>query len=71
MAYAVGRRTGGAVQRNRIRRRLRAAIRRTGDQLRPGTAYLVGAGAEVLTVPFDELAATLAELVTRAHRATR
>jgi ribonuclease P protein component len=71
VAYAVGRRTGGAVQRNRVRRRLRAAIRRTGGELRPGTAYLVGAGAEALTMPFDELASTLTELVTRAHRATR
>src|SRR5229473_7494071 len=55
VAFAVGRRTGGAVQRNRVRRRLRAALGQLTDQLQPGAAYLVGAGVEALTMPFDAL----------------
>jgi len=43
------------VQRNRARRRLRAALRELGDELEPGTAYLVGAGPEVLTLPWPDL----------------
>ena len=43
VAYAVGRRVGGAVARNRVRRRLRAATRAHAGELEPGRAYLVGA----------------------------
>ena len=41
VAYAVGRGVGGAVVRNRVRRRLRAATRAHADELVPGRAYLV------------------------------
>jgi ribonuclease P protein component len=67
VAYAVGRSAGGAVQRNRIRRRLRAAIadlERDG-RLAPG-AYLVGAGAAAMTMPAAELASALERLVAEA-----
>ena len=70
IAYTVGRHTGGAVARNRVRRRLRAAVGHHPDELRPGSAYLVGAGAEALTMPFDELVRRLGELLTRANRVT-
>ncbi len=59
VAYAVGRRAGGAVQRNRLRRRLRAVVSQLDGQLRPG-AYLVGAGPEASFVSFEELRAKVA-----------
>jgi ribonuclease P protein component len=71
VSYAVGRHTGGAVARNRARRRLRAALARHTDDLRPGTAYLVGAGPETLTMPFDQLVERLGELLARSHRTAR
>ncbi|MEI8000467.1 MAG: ribonuclease P protein component [Actinomycetes bacterium] len=46
VAYAVGRSVGDAVRRNRVRRRLRAAVREHAAELRPASAYLVGAGPE-------------------------
>jgi ribonuclease P protein component len=55
VAYAVGRTVGGAVARNRARRRLRAALRDHADVLRPGAAYLVSASREVVSMPFAEL----------------
>ena len=64
VAYAVGRQAGSAVQRNRIRRRLREAVRdaeRTG-RLAPG-AYLLGASPEVLTMPHAELSHAVAALL--------
>jgi ribonuclease P protein component len=70
VAYAVGRRAGGAVARNRVRRRLRGALAEHADRLRPGTAYLVGSGPETLTMPFDELVRRLGELTAQAHRST-
>ncbi|MCL4423023.1 MAG: ribonuclease P protein component [Actinobacteria bacterium] len=58
VAYAVTRQTGGAVTRNRIRRRLRAAITQMGVALPPGD-YLIGAGAGITQLPFEELKAQL------------
>lgn len=62
VAYGVGRTVGGAVARNRARRRLRAAVAANEGKLVPGAAYLVSAGPEVLTMPFGALVDTLAAL---------
>ena len=56
VAYAVGRPVGNAVRRNRVRRRLRAAVGTAEARGLLGSgAYLVGAGREVLTMPAAEL----------------
>jgi ribonuclease P protein component len=55
VAYAVGKRTGNAVTRNRARRRLRAAVRAVAPDLAPGHAYLVSAGPDAVTAPFVDL----------------
>jgi ribonuclease P protein component len=58
VAYAIGRRQGSAVQRNRIRRRLRAAVRevdRRGTVLRPGVSYLLMSGPEASSCSFQDL----------------
>lgn len=65
VAYAVGRRAGGAVVRNRIRRRLRAVVREVSAELAPG-AYLVGAGADAATLPYGELRTTVTEALRAA-----
>ncbi len=62
VAYAVGRRVGGAVERNRLRRRLRAVVSELEGQLRSG-AYLVSAGPEAKSVSFAELRAMLASVI--------
>jgi ribonuclease P protein component len=59
VGYAIGRRTATAVTRNRIRRRLRAVVRSL--ELAPGD-YLIGAGADVATLPYPELRDVLARL---------
>lgn len=61
VAYAVGRRVGGAVERNRLRRRLRAVMSELGAELVPG-AYLVEAAPEAASRPYGELQ----EIVSRA-----
>ena len=65
VAYAVGG-VGNAVVRNRLRRRLRAAVARAEAELAPGGAYLVSARREALTMPFDALVGTLAALIAAA-----
>lgn len=54
--FVVGKAHGGAVVRNRVRRRLRAALRelQAADRLPRGT-YLVGATADAATLPWSEL----------------
>jgi ribonuclease P protein component len=66
VAYAVGRAVGGAVVRNRLRRRLRAAVFELGP-LRPG-AYLVGAAPEAASLPFGELKAMVSGALDDAGR---
>ncbi|MDP1819402.1 MAG: ribonuclease P protein component [Acidimicrobiales bacterium] len=65
VGFAAGRSAGGAVVRNRIRRRLRAALRelQRTDGL-PGGALLIGAGAEVVRLPWSELLSTVRNAVT-------
>ena len=58
VGYAIGKKVGPAVVRNRIRRRLRAAVDqldRRGGVLLPSTAYLLSAGPEAATCSFAEL----------------
>jgi ribonuclease P protein component len=63
VAFAVGRRVGPAVVRNRVRRRLRSAAREF--DLQPG-AYLVSADPEAVGLPYADLERHLAEAVRKA-----
>ena len=58
------------MQRNRIRRRLRAAVHELehDGRLGPGS-YLLGAGAGVTSMPYAELLRTLRGLVEDAPEA--
>jgi ribonuclease P protein component len=60
VGYAVGRRVGGAVVRNRLRRRLRAIVATLG--LPPGD-YLVSAEAPARELAFPELRLALTAAV--------
>ena len=66
VAFNVGRRVGGAVTRNRIRRRLRAALSELPpSEVRPG-AYLVGAGPDAASLPYPTLLGCVADAVAGA-----
>lgn len=68
VAYAVSKKVGGAVVRNRVRRRLRAAVRNHVSDLRRGAAYLIGASSGAGSLDFAELDAAVHALVTETHR---
>jgi ribonuclease P protein component len=68
VAYAVGRRVGPAVVRNRVRRRLRAATRAHRSQLQAGGAYLIGAAPGAASVSFAEIDAAMGQLLIGAGR---
>jgi ribonuclease P protein component len=67
VAYAVPRAVGGAVERNRLRRRLRAMVRELESELVPGGVYLLSAGPAAMTTTPAELRDTL-RVVLRAAR---
>lgn len=56
VGYAIGRRVGGAVDRNLVRRRLRAIVADFAGDLAPG-AYLLAAGPGARRVAYRELSA--------------
>lgn len=66
LAYAVGRRVGPAVVRNRVRRRLRASVDRHRSRLETGGAYLFGVTPAAARACFAELDAAVGELLRPA-----
>ena len=69
VGYAVGRAHGGAVARNRLRRRLRAAVREAAPSL-PAGAYLVRAEPTAADLGFGELCALVASAAHGAAAAS-
>jgi ribonuclease P protein component len=61
VAFAIGRGVGPAVDRNRIRRRIKAIIAQS--DVAPGT-YLVSAGRSVLRLSDQDLRAQVADALT-------
>jgi RNase P protein component len=65
----VGKTAGGAVTRNRIRRRLRAALRQLAAEGRlPAGTYLLGGGAGLATEPWPALVDRVAATIEEAQR---
>jgi ribonuclease P protein component len=58
VAFAIGRSTGTAVDRNRLRRRLRAVLAELDV---PAGTYLVGAGPAAATLSHQDLRALVAQ----------
>jgi ribonuclease P protein component len=68
VGFTVTKKTGNAVERNRIRRRLRAAA---GDVVpregRAGFDYVIVARRQALSSPFDAMIADLERALSRLH----
>ena len=65
--FIVGKRTGKAVTRNRIRRRLREIMRKLDPQLKPGFDIVLIARPLLAEQPFDAMMRTVNELFRRAE----
>ena len=66
VAYAVGRRVGPAVVRNRVRRRLRTAARAHRAEFRPGGVYLFGAAPAAAAASYAEIDSAMGQLLSGA-----
>lgn len=67
IGLTVTKKTGNSPQRNRIKRRLRAAVTACARDFHPGHDYVLVGRREALTEPFDKLVADLAALLERVH----
>ncbi len=68
VGLTVTKKTGNAVVRNRIRRRLREAVRLSAaDDMAPGSDYVIVGRRELASVPFAELTAELSRRIKGAR----
>ena len=68
VAFAIGRKVGGAVVRNRLRRRLRHLVREVVPAPGPG-AWLISVGPGAAVLPYDQLGAALGRAICAATTA--
>jgi len=67
LGYTVTKKTGNAPERNRIKRRLRAAAGACAGAFEPQHDYVLVGRREALATPFNELVADLNNLLKRVH----
>ena len=70
-AFAAGKKLGGAVRRNRLRRRMREAYRRERKEFLRGCDLVLLARPETGEASFEDLCTSLRELLERAETARR
>jgi ribonuclease P protein component len=68
VGFTVSRKVGTAVERNRVRRRLREVVRRAGERvMRPGYDYVLVGRRPALAVAFDRLMEDFDDALHRLH----
>lgn len=67
IGLTVTKKIGNSPERNRIKRRLRAAAAACARDFRPGHDYVLLARREALGLPFAKLVADLGGLIARVH----
>jgi len=70
VAFAIGRKIGGAVVRNRLRRRLRAISGELSGRLAAG-AYLFSVSREAIDLPYGELKADVEAALEKINERKR
>jgi ribonuclease P protein component len=70
--FTVSKKVGNAVERNRVRRRLREIVRRNAALLpEPGHDYVLVGRRAALHMPFDRMITDLTSALTRLKRRAR
>ena len=72
VGYTVSKKVGNAVERNRVRRRLREVVRLAGaDQMHTGRDYVLVGRRAALDLAFDRLIDDMSGALIRVNRADR
>jgi len=71
IGLTVTKKVGNAPQRNRIKRRLRAAARACGAAFLPQHDYVLVGRREALTLPFSQVVSDLSSAIAKVHAAPR
>ena len=71
LGLTVTKKTGNSPERNRIKRRLRAAARTCGTSFQPQHDYVLVARREALSLPFAKVVADLCSAIAKVHAAPR
>lgn len=72
VGFTVSKKVGNAVERNRVRRRLREVVRQmAAERMRAGTDYVLIGRRAALDVPFGRLMEDLAGALKRIHAGRR
>jgi ribonuclease P protein component len=67
--FTVSKKVGNAVQRNRVRRRLREIVRLTGaERVQAGHDYVLVGRKAALALPFERIKQDFDGAIRRAHR---
>jgi ribonuclease P protein component len=67
VGLTVTKKTGNSPQRNRIKRRLRAAVRACAAQFEAQHDYVVVGRREALTLPFSKVVSDLSSAIAKVH----
>jgi len=67
VGLTVTKKIGNSPERNRIRRRLRAALRACVDDLKPQHDYVVVGRRDALTLPFSKVVSDLSSAIAKVH----
>ena len=72
VGFTVSKKVGGAVERNRVRRRLRELVRVSfAERLQGGTDYVLIGRRAALDLSFDQLIEDFADALGRLHKSGR
>lgn len=69
IGFTVTKKTGNSPERNRIKRRLRAAVTMCASDFVPGHDYVLVGRREALGEPFSRLVRDVSQAITRVHSA--
>jgi ribonuclease P protein component len=70
VGFTVSKKVGNAVERNRVRRRLREMVRLVApDSMQHGHDYVLVGRRAALALPFDQMVADFARALDRVHAA--